>query len=108
AIALDTADCAARRTSDCLGVKSSYSSEELFDEAPELTHCSQFNSWDGCESLHFTFDALGCAATVAAHGPGATAPLPELRQCLTAALQSARWPCLARGTLTYRESCFIR
>lgn len=88
---------------------SSYSSDnEVFDEAPELAQCSQFNSWDGCESLQFSFDAQGCAVIVAAHGPGAIEPLAELRQCLTAALQNARWPCLALGTLRYDESCFIR
>lgn len=108
AVALETSDCAARRLADCQGVKSEYTSAlEVFGESPELAQCSMFNSWDGCGSIQFSFDTEGCAATVAWHGPSKVETLPELRQCLSAALQSARWPCLAQGTLRYEESCFI-
>ncbi|HEX2670375.1 MAG TPA: hypothetical protein VHM25_05870 [Polyangiaceae bacterium] len=109
AVALDRTDCAARREADCRGVKSEYSSSnEVFDQSPELAQCSMFNSWDGCASIQFGFDAEGCAASVAWHGPAKFETLPELRQCLTEVLEGARWPCLARGTLRYEESCFIR
>lgn len=108
-LALDTSDCAARRQADCRGLKSAYSSDTgVFDASPELSQCSMFNSWDGCASIQFGFDAQGCAANVAWHGPAKVETLPELRQCLSSVLESARWPCLARGTLRYDESCFIR
>ncbi len=101
-------DCAVRRVSECQGVKSLYlSANDVFDEAPELAQCSLFNSWDGCSTIEFSFDAQGCAATVAWHSPGAAEGLPGLRQCLSAALQNARFPCLAFGKLRYEESCFI-
>jgi hypothetical protein len=109
AVALDTSDCAARREADCRGVKSEYSSgNDAFDESPELTQCSMFNSWDGCASIQFRFDAQGCATSMAWHGPSKFETLPELRQCLSEALEGARWPCLALGTLRYAESCYIR
>lgn len=109
AVALDTSNCAARREADCRGVKSEYSSDnDVFDESTELTQCSMFNSWDGCASIQFDFDAQGCAMSVAWRGPAKFETLPELRQCLSAALEGARWPCLALGTLRYEESCFIR
>jgi len=108
AVALDTSDCVARREADCQGVESVYwSSNQAFDESPELSQCSMFNSWDGCASIEFGFDAQGCAASVAWRGPAEFETLPELRQCLSAALEGARWPCLALGTLRYEESCYI-
>ena len=67
-----------------------------------------FNSFDGCASIEFGFDAQGCAASVAWHSPSRRETLPELRQCLSAVLEGARWPCLAHGTLLYEESCYIR
>jgi hypothetical protein len=84
------------------------SSSTVFDEAPELAPCTMFNSWDGCSTIQFGFDAQGCANSVVWHGPDASEALPELRQCLDAALQNARFPCLALGTLRYEESCYIR
>ena len=108
AVALSTSDCAARRVSDCQGVRSLYmSNSKVFDEAPDLAPCTPFNSWDGCSTIQFGFDAQGCANTVVWHAPGASEALPELRQCLDAALQNARFPCLALGTLRYEESCYI-
>ena len=109
AVALSTSNCAKRRVSDCQGVENLYlSANDVFDDAPELAQCSMFNSWDGCEIIQFTFDAEGCAASVVWHNPDAREHLSELRECLSAALQPARFPCLASGTLRYEESCFIR
>jgi len=110
AITLEASDCAARPLGDCEGVQSNYESNEAFDETPALARCSSFNSFDGCGSLIFGFDARGCAISVAPGSGGwqSSAHLSELQHCLADTFAEARWPCLASSSVRYDESCFIR
>jgi hypothetical protein len=110
AIPVDASDCADRPLSDCAGVETLYGSNGRFDDTPAFKQCGMFNSYDGCGVLEYRFDAQGCATSVAP-GMGGwkySDHLSSLQACLTQALGSARYPCLASGTLRYEESCFIR
>jgi hypothetical protein len=109
-VAIDASDCASRPLSDCQGVTTRYESNIGFDDTPAFAHCGEFNSFDHCGALLFGFDAEGCAVWVS---PGGNAwarvqHLSSLQTCLTEALGSARYPCLASGQLYYAESCFVR
>jgi hypothetical protein len=87
-----------------------YLSNGGFRQTPAFAGCQAFNSFDGCGTLVFTFDAEGCAVSVSpgARGWQDSQHLAGLQGCLGEALQSARFPCLASGTLRYEESCLVR
>ena len=108
-IPLDTSECAARPLADCSDVQTQYESNAGFERTQALAPCAAHNSFDGCATLLFEFDAQGCASSV---GPGAAGwpagdHLADLRECLTTAFEGARFPCLASQTLGYFESCFV-
>ena len=108
-IPLDASDCNSRQQGDCTGVTTHFESNAAFDGAPALAECSEFNSYDGCGNLVFTFDSNGCATSVGP-GPGgwdASGHLAGLRICLTRLLGNNRFACLASSTLAYDESCFV-
>jgi hypothetical protein len=108
-IPLDASDCSARPQGDCTGVTTQFTSNGAFDAAPALAECSEFNSFDGCGKLVFTFDSNGCATSVGP-GPGgwdASGHLTDLRTCLSGALGGGRFVCLTSSTLGYDESCFV-
>jgi len=109
-ITLDTSDCVARPLGDCEGIQSQYESNAAFNGTPALAPCSSFNSFDGCGTLIFGFDARGCAISIAPGPAGwqTSAHLSELQHCLTDTFADARWPCLASSSVRYDESCFIR
>jgi hypothetical protein len=107
---IDSSDCAGRAVSDCAGVEALYQSNDGFGKTPAFAECQLFNSFDGCGTLEFAFDAEGCAVSVS---PGAggwknSQHLAGLQTCLAGALQLARFPCLASSALRYQESCFVR
>jgi hypothetical protein len=107
---LDFADCSERPLSDCQGVEAIYDSNSRFAGTPAFAECARYNSFDGCGKLEFSFDAEGCAVSVAP-GPSGwkdSQHLAPLRDCLSDVLHGARFPCLAAGTLEYQESCFVR
>lgn len=109
-IELDGPRCDSRRAADCTGVSSYNDSGSLtFRSAPELSDCASYVSFDGCGKLVFSFDTNGCAVSV---GPGSggwatSAHLDPLRECLTKVFNSARFACLASGTLSFWESCYV-
>jgi hypothetical protein len=87
-----------------------YESNSGFDHTPAFAECDPFNSFDGCGALLFGFNSEGCAVWVS---PGGNSwmnveHLSPLQTCLTEALGSARYPCLASKQLYYEESCFVR
>jgi len=112
AIALDGSDCGARRVASCEGISGSsyYSDHGTFDASAELAACSMWVPFDGCGELIYAFDAQGCAISVDP-GPGGwqeSAELSWLRDCLSAAFTTARFPCLASRSFAFYESCYIR
>lgn len=109
AVALDASDCATRPLATCDGVQLHYDSNDSFEQTPALTPCSSFNSFDGCGSLIFEFDARGCAASIAPGSGGwqASSHLSELQRCLADIFKEARWACLASSRVRYDESCFV-
>lgn len=109
-VPLDASSCAARPLSDCEGVDIEYGPSGSFERTPALAQCQRFISHDGCATLEFAFDAEGCAVSVSPgpNGWRVSGHLSELQACMTEAFEAARYACLASGTLTYHESCFIR
>lgn len=109
AIELDGPACLTRREADCTGIANQYNSNDAFDGAPELASCSDLVPFDGCNQLIYSFDAQGCAISVEpgpAGWPAPESPYP-LRDCMTSAVTTARFPCLASHQLEFDESCFV-
>lgn len=107
AVTFDASDCAMRATAACDGVEVHYDSNDAFTGTPALAPCSSFNSFDGCGSLIFSFDARGCAVSMSPGPRGWQQHLSELQHCLADRFNEARWPCLASSSLRYDESCFV-
>jgi len=110
-IELDGPACDRRREADCTGLETDYhSSSGTFDATPELSPCTASVSFDGCGELVYSFDEDGCAVSV---GPGRNGwkdadHLDPLRSCLSTLFNAARYSCVASGTVTFHESCFVR
>ncbi len=104
----DGMECVSRPTGGCDTLRTAYTSNDraALTMNPELASCAQFISFDGCGRLIFSFDQDGCLKSDTS-GPDGDNHLGSLRSCFAVALGAKRWPCVAAGTVTFNESCFI-